>query len=58
MSFLKIILIVIMENNNYNLNFINMNGRLKKLQSETIKLMNETSMSSMKDRVGSPDSYF
>lgn len=35
----------------------NMNTRLKKLQSETFKLKNETSQSSIRDRIGSPDSF-
>lgn len=32
-------------------------SRLKKLQSETVKLKHETSFSSMRDRVGSPDMH-
>lgn len=35
-----------------------MNGRLKKLQNEALKLRTETNFfASMKDRIGSPDPY-
>lgn len=34
-----------------------MNSRLMKLQSETYKLKNENSSSSIRDRIGSPDSF-
>lgn len=34
-----------------------MNARLKKLQSETYKLKNENSQSSIKDRIASPNSF-
>lgn len=35
-----------------------MNARLKKLQNETSKLRNDTSLSSIKERLASPSSQF